>query len=42
MQAILLGNSEEAYKKYKTDIKALNNKLGCKLAGFTQKDKFQR
>ena len=41
MQAILLGNSEESYKKYKTEIKSLNNKLGIKIGGFTQKDKFK-
>ena len=41
MQAILLGNSEEAYTKYKNDIIALDNKIGFKLGGFTQKDKFK-
>ena len=41
MQAILIGNSEEAYKKYKNDIKSLNNKLGIKIGGYTQKDKFK-
>ena len=41
MQALLLGNSEQAYTKYKDDIKNLNNKMSIKIAGFTQKEKFR-
>ena len=41
MQALLLGNSEEAYTRYKNDLINLDNKMAMKIAGFTQKEKFR-
>ena len=41
IQGYLAGNDTLRFRDFKNNIVAVQNKLGCKLAGFTQKEKFR-
>ena len=41
MQGYLIGNEDITFKTYKSRLANLENKLGHKIGGFTQKDKFR-
>ena len=41
MQGYLASNETLRFKEYQTKLKSLENKLGSKIGGFTQKSKFK-
>ena len=41
MQGYLSDNDTLRFSEYKTNLKSIENKLGCKIGGFTQKSKFR-
>ena len=41
MQGFLAGNETVRFTEYKNDVQSVENKLGCKIGGFSQKSKFK-
>ena len=41
MQGFLAGNETVRFTEYKNDVQSIENKLGCKIGGFSQKSKFK-